>query len=541
MFQEQKINVAIYCRLSREDGDNQESSSIKTQKDILTEYAKNNNWNIYKYYIDDGYSGGNFNRPAFKDLIDDIEDGKINILLTKDLSRLGRNYIEAGYYTEEYFPSKNIRYIAVNDNYDSIKPDNDLTPFKNIINQWYLKDLSKKIKSAHKNRMKKGQLQRGNILPVFGYSHTENNERIINPETAPTVRKIFELYNKGYGYTEIKKILYDLKLVVPSYYQYIKYGAKSAQWIDKPEDQKYKWSTKMIIRILIDNQYTGALEMGRTTSISYKTHKQVELPKEERFTFEDRFPAIISKEEFKKAQDLRTARTKASISFEENPYKNLILCPRCGKPLPYFRLKGTAKYKARDIFKCQRRSCSCRADTPMSVVNTFVNLEIPNFIKKVLTYEPQLREYAKTYSKTKKNVTTDEEENLKNLRARIYKLDILIEKLFEKGVANEIPQETYQKMMNSYKKEYEEHKSKIALIEQSLNKCKTKDYEKYLDEFIKMIHEIKDKPISRDVLEALIEGMVFKRKVKGSQEFIVRVIYKKVPDLLEDFFNGKKQ
>ena len=215
---------ALYIRLSQEDkkSNNSNSVSVEYQKKLLYEYCQTNNLIIYKMYIDDGYSGGNFNRPAFKDLIDDIEDRKINILLTKDLSRLGRNYIEAGYYTEDYFPSKNVRYIAVNDNYDSIKPDNDLTPFKNIINQWYLKDLSKKIKSAHKNRMKKGVLQRGNILPIFGYQHTENNERIINPETAPTVRKVFELYNKGYGYAEIKKILYDLKLVVPSYYQYIK-------------------------------------------------------------------------------------------------------------------------------------------------------------------------------------------------------------------------------------------------------------------------------------------------------------------------------
>ena len=153
-----KLNVAIYCRLSREDGDSVESSSIKTQKDILSQYVNENNWNIYKYYVDDGYSGGNFNRPAFKELIEDIEDNKINILLTKDLSRLGRNYIEAGYYTEEYFPSKNVRYIAVNDNYDSLKEDNDLTPFKNIINQWYLKDLSKKIRTALSTMQKQEKL-----------------------------------------------------------------------------------------------------------------------------------------------------------------------------------------------------------------------------------------------------------------------------------------------------------------------------------------------------------------------------------------------
>ena len=141
--------VAIYCRLSREDGDSFESSSITSQKEMLTEYAINRNWSIFNIYVDDGYSGGNFNRPAFKQMLSDIENGKINIVITKDLSRLGRNYILNGYYIEEYFPKMNIRYIAINDNYDSNNGEDDMAPFKSIFNQYYLRDLSKKSRAAH--------------------------------------------------------------------------------------------------------------------------------------------------------------------------------------------------------------------------------------------------------------------------------------------------------------------------------------------------------------------------------------------------------
>ena len=160
----QPNNVAIYCRLSREDNSDNESSSIKNQKSMLSDYAVNKGWNIFNVYVDDGYSGGNFNRPAFKQLISDVEDGHVNIILTKDLSRLGRNYIEQGYYLEDYFPSKKVRFIAVNDNYDSINGEDDIAPFKSIFNQYYLKDISRKIKSANLTRIKKGKLPNNNLV-----------------------------------------------------------------------------------------------------------------------------------------------------------------------------------------------------------------------------------------------------------------------------------------------------------------------------------------------------------------------------------------
>ena len=156
-------------------------------------------------HIYDGYSGGNFERPGFKSLIEDIKNNNIDIVLVKDLSRLGRNYLEVGYYTEDFFPSHNIRFIAVNDNYDSLNGEDDITPFKNIINQWYLKDISKKVKSVHEIRMKKGILPKGNFIPLFGYQYDDTNERVIDPNSAKVVKKVFELYNNGYSQKRIRR------------------------------------------------------------------------------------------------------------------------------------------------------------------------------------------------------------------------------------------------------------------------------------------------------------------------------------------------
>ena len=182
--------VAIYMRLSRDDG-NEESQSIQSQRDILSAYVEKQGWTIVDEYADDGYSGTNFERPNFKRLIEDIELGRVDLVITKDLSRLGRNYIQVGYYTEEYFPEKNVRYIALNDNYDSEDGDgDDFIPFRNVINEWYAKDISKKIRFTLDSKSKNGE-PRNTVFPIFGYAYNELYERIPDPETAPIVQLIF--------------------------------------------------------------------------------------------------------------------------------------------------------------------------------------------------------------------------------------------------------------------------------------------------------------------------------------------------------------
>ena len=264
----EELNVAIYCRLSREDGDTGESSSIKTQREILVDYANKNNWNVYNIYTDDGYSGGNFNRPGWKALINDVETGIIDVVMTKDLSRLGRNYIEAGYYTEEYFPEKGVRFIALNDNYDSEKEDNDLTPFMNIINQWYLKDLSKKVKQSNHNRMKKGLLPKNISIPFYGFKLNDKNERVICEETARVVRKIFELYLTSKSPAKIVQYLFENKIPTPAYYNYLTYGYNPKEWINATDEKKYTWHRNIITKIISSEEYIGHLILNKKTTIS---------------------------------------------------------------------------------------------------------------------------------------------------------------------------------------------------------------------------------------------------------------------------------
>ena len=212
---------------------------------MLTEYAIDNGWHIYDYYIDDGFSGTNFERPSFKRMLNDIENGNIQIVLTKDLSRLGRNYLQTGYYTEEYFPLKKVRYIAVNDSFDTINEDgNEIIPFKNLINEWYAKDISKKIRFTVSNKMKNGEYVR-TVVPLYGYDFGKDT-KVINPDTAPIVKYIFEQYINGYTTAQICAELTARKIYTPSYYNFVKYGYNSQEFVNISEDEKY---TCVLIKI----------------------------------------------------------------------------------------------------------------------------------------------------------------------------------------------------------------------------------------------------------------------------------------------------
>ena len=245
----QNYRVAIYCRLSKDDG-NEESQSIQSQREILTEYVNKQGWQIVDYYIDDGYSGTNFERPDFKRLISDIEIGLVDLVITKDLSRLGRNYILTGYYTEEFFPNKNIRYIALNDNFDTNREEgNDFVPFKNIINEWYAKDISKKIRFTLDNKAKNGE-PRNTVFPIFGYTYNSAFERIPDPETAPIVQLIYRKYVEFGSSVKVSRYLKAQKIKIPRYYNAIKYGYNKKKVLEMTDDQLTDWRPDGIREII---------------------------------------------------------------------------------------------------------------------------------------------------------------------------------------------------------------------------------------------------------------------------------------------------
>ena len=273
--------AGLYCRLSSDDGLAQDSSSILTQKMMLEKYCKENDLVVSDVYVDDGYSGLNFNRPSFNRLINDIESKKVNLVITKDLSRLGRDYIQTGYYTEVYFASKGVRYIAINDNIDTLKDNNDIAPFKNILNDMYVKDLSRKVKSAKRERAYKGYFIAAQA--PFGYKKDpdNNNKLIIDEEAAEIVREIFRLTLLGKGKIYIAKEYTKRKIITPVAYK-LRNGDKRFERFKELKGKyfEYKWNYTTILNILKNIVYVGDMENGKYEVQNYKTKKRVKVPQE---------------------------------------------------------------------------------------------------------------------------------------------------------------------------------------------------------------------------------------------------------------------
>ena len=268
--------TALYCRLSRDDGMEGESNSISTQKKMLKQFAKEHSLGNTRYYVDDGYTGTNFNRPGFQKMIEDIDLGYISTVVVKDLSRLGRRYDTVGYYTDTYFPDRDVRFIAINDNVDSDEGENEIAPFKNIINEWYAKDISKKCRSSYRIRGSSGEPI---SLPPYGYMKSPDNPKkwIVDPEAAPVVKDIFRMALEGKGDEAIARNLQERQIMTPTYYWIAKGVRKGGK---KTCPNPYKWNCTTIDGILVRQEYCGDVINFKTYSKSYKNKKRLDNPPE---------------------------------------------------------------------------------------------------------------------------------------------------------------------------------------------------------------------------------------------------------------------
>ena len=324
--------TALYCRLSQDDGNVGDSMSIQSQKAILEKFAREMGKVAYSFYVDDGYSGTNFQRPSFQRMIADIEDGKIDTVITKDLSRLGRNYLESGAYIEVFFPQHHVRYIAVNDGVDSEQSGGlDITPFKNILNEFYSRDISKKVKSGKHIRALEGKFM-GTTAP-FGYRKDpqDKNHLIVDEATAPTVRLIYSLALEGYGTNRIGKVLYERKIPKPSYYKQEFFS----QHDSGSDDYWYDWKQEVITRILRNPIYKGGMYVHSTSKQTFKCKGRGYIRRAEREVLENVHEAVVTKEVWQTANDIigRHTKVKPCTSGYENIFRGLLKCPDCGQTL----------------------------------------------------------------------------------------------------------------------------------------------------------------------------------------------------------------
>lgn len=343
-------SAGLYCRLSKDDEQNGESVSIGTQRSILTDYCLQHGYSIYKVYIDDGYSGLNFNRPGFKELLEDVERGAVDMVITKDLSRLGRDYIMTGYYSEIFFQTKGVRYIALADGVDSLKGTNEIAPFKNILNEMYARDVSKKVKNAKRQRAKQG-LFIGSQAP-YGYQKDPNNRNqlIIDPEAAEVVSQIFSLALDGLGSVAIASELVKQKIPTPAVYKYQHGDQRFARYSSIQNGDFYSWRSATISQILTNRVYTGELISLKTETQNCKTKQRSIVPEDCRIVTSNAHEEIISAEVFEQVQLIRSQHRCPAKYQRENIFRGKLFCECCGHPLTISKKKLADREV--DIYVC---------------------------------------------------------------------------------------------------------------------------------------------------------------------------------------------
>lgn len=507
-------SVAVYIRLSQEDSDNgedkQESNSITSQKALLNEFIEeHDDLIVYDTYVDDGYTGTDFNRPGFQRLLEDMRKGNINSVLVKDLSRLGRNYIEVGNYIEQIFPLFNIRFIAINDSVDSFKNPTStntiLVPFKNLINDEYCRDTSIKIRSALNGRKRKGEFV--GAFPSYGYikNPEDNHKLIIDNESAEIVRKIFEWkVNEGLGNLSICHRLNDMGVLNPTGYKKKKLNQNYNN--SKILQEDYSWCPSTVRNILKNDIYIGNVTQGKRRVKSYKVHKVEQVPEDEWITVENMHEPIIDKELFKKAQGLRKVDTRVQDSGTLSMWSGVLKCADCGRAMhkKYCKNKsGTVyEYYICGTYRKKSNKLCTKHTLKVEELENAVLEAIKLHIELLVDTEKLLEQINKSNTKKLAN------ENMKNIKQakekEIEKISNLKRCLYEDWKNEYITKEEYLE----YKQKYEQDIEKIKEIMVNLDKQKEKQEEiingnsKWIENF-KAHKNITE--LDRDIITELID------------------------------------
>ena len=497
--------AALYCRLSRDDNMDTESNSIQNQKKILQKAAKEKGYADTLFFVDDGITGTTMKRPGFQKMITAIEAGYISAVFVKDLSRLGRNYIEVGKLTEEFFPEHDVRLIAVSDGVDSDEGDNEFTPFRNIMNEWYAKDISKKRKIVNKM---KGNAGIPLSQPPYGYIKNPDDSRfwVIDQEAADVVRRIYDMALEGYGLAEIANALGADGIVNPTYYWRSKGVNRSGS---KSTLEPTKWGHTTIKKILTLQEYCGDVINFKSYSKSYKMKRRIENPEENRAIFLNVHEPIIDRATWEKVQTMQkgTRRKKPTVTQEPSVFSGRLKCPECGGNLNFhFNQKNhDIKY-----FSCQNhnsglRKCSATHYIRLDFLEQVVLYEVNRLAAFANEYE---HDFVKTMlgrsAKVAENDRARKQRELNALLTRDKELDMLFERLYEDNVAGKIDDARFARMSKRYEQEQGEISAKIKALRLELKKAEGQqmDMEDYLQMVRRYTHVTK---ITQRMVSELID------------------------------------
>ena len=483
--------AALYCRLSRDDNMDSESNSIQNQRKILQKAAKDKGYTDTVFFVDDGITGTTMKRPGFQKMLTAIEAGYISAVFVKDLSRLGRNYIEVGKLTEEFFPLHDIRLVAVSDGVDSDEGEDDFTPFKNIMNEYYAKDISKKRRIVNKM---KGNAGVPLSPPPYGYIKNPDDPRfwVVEPEAAEVVRRIYRMALEGYGLAETAAQLAADGVVNPTYYWRSRGTSRGGS---KSTVEPTKWGHTTVKKILTLQEYCGDVINFKSYSKSYKMKKRIENPEENRAIFLNVNEAIIDRQTWEKVQALQkgTRRKKHTVTQEPSVFSGLLKCPECGGNLNFHFNQNNHDIK---FFSCQNHNSGYRKCSKTHYIRL-------DFLEQVVLYEvKRLACFASEYendfikamigrsAKVAENTAIRKQRELDALTARDRELDMLFERLYEDNVAGKIDDARFAKMSKRYEQEQGENAKKIKALRLELKKDESKRMD--IDDFLETVRRYTD-------------------------------------------------
>lgn len=530
--------TALYCRLSRDDGGDAESNSIANQKAILSKYAAEHGFTNSRFYLDDGWSGANFNRPGFQEMLADIEDGLVGTVICKDMSRFGRDYLNVGLYTEMTFPQAGVRFIAVYDNVDSANnTENDFTPFRNIINEWYSRDISKKVKAGMRARAQKGEHITGSI--PYGYMKSEADPKrwAVDEEAAEVIREIYRLYISGMTFKQIAEEMSRRGIDPPAKHmmklgQY-KYGRRL-----KLDELPELWHLGSIIMIIDRYEYAGHTVSCRREKVSYKNRKSVPLPQSDWIITRDTQEVIIDEETWQTAHRIReSGRRRKVVVHDKGPLNGLLYCDTCGnklyfKPTPRLRSHNGCymcgyylHYKLCTTHYIRRDDLEAVVLTQLRKVTAFARAHEDDFVKMV-------------ERKTRRNgedTLRKNEKELVGVQSRLGEIDRIISRLYEDKVVGELSAERFATMLAGFEGEQVGLRKRC----EELRVLITEDKEKTdgADRFIRLVRQFTDiTELTAEIAATLIEKVVVGQagKVEGRKTQRVRIIYNFIGDVSEE-------
>ena len=511
--------TALYCRLSRDDELSGESNSITNQKSILSKYAKDNNFQNVKFFVDDGYSGTTFTRPAFMEMMELAESGKLKTIIVKDHSRLGRNRLVVGQLLEEDFVRLNIRYIAIMDNIDSSKGLNDFLPIQDWFNEMHAKNTSQKVRAVLKNKGESG-ISLANNVP-YGYKKDTNDKTkwLIDETSAEIVKEIFNLFIQGHGTFEIARILRERKILTPSEYN------ASISTNSTNQEYQYKWCGTTVAGILDRQEYTGDTVNFKCTTRSYKDKTRVNLPKEDRKIFKNTHEPIIDEYTWNIARQLRNNRKKRAKSGKKSIFSGLLFCNDCGKKM-YFQ-SPVVNLRNKDHYRCSSYKHDTSACTSHYISDNALQSIVLENIQRVISYMKDYEDLfiqeqlAKSTQDELKQISKNKKE-LEKAKNRVIEIDNLFMHIYEDNVSGKITDDRFRNLSFNYDKEQQELKTKIEQLSKDIENTKKKDTD--ITQFISNVKKYTEiTELSPKILNELIEKIVIHQQEKVNSKKVQEI------------------